>query len=260
MAGLRTVGAIVLTLVGLVPFHTDVTLMVAGAMAAMVATFAIKEKEVRGQAITLALGLPVALTAMSLAALLHTLVIAGDVFFVLLIFGAVYSRRFGDRGTALGLIGFQVYFVSLFVHATVPALPELYLTLGIAFACSAVVRFAVVPETPQRILGRLRAAFRARLAQLLATQLELLDAGPDELDKVLDDLRRHTARLHEAALMIQDRLEEGTRDASAAGLVQRRVAEAEIAAERLGMLILNARSAERADTLTMHLPHAPVPA
>ncbi|MET7799201.1 FUSC family protein [Streptomyces decoyicus] len=260
MAGLRTVGAIVLTLVGLAPLHTDVTLLVAGAMAAMVATFAIREKEVRGQAITLALGLPVALAAMSLAALLHTLVIAGDVFFVLLIFGAVYSRRFGDRGTALGLIGFQVYFVSLFVHATGPALPELYLTLGIAFACSAVVRFAVVPETPQRTLGRLRAAFRARLAQLLATQLELLDAGPDELDKVLDDLRRHTARLHEAALMIQGRLEEGTRDAAAAGLVQRRVADAEIAAERLGMLILNARSAERADTLTMHLPHAPVPA
>ncbi|SED39981.1 Uncharacterized membrane protein YccC [Streptomyces sp. 2112.3] len=259
-AGLRTVGAIVLTLVVLALLGTGVTLMVAGAMAAMVATFAIREKEVRGQAITLALGLPVALAAMSLAALLHTLVIAGDVFFVLLIFGAVYSRRFGDRGTALGLIGFQVYFVSLFVHATVPALPELYLTLAIALACSAVVRFAVVPETPQRTLGRLREAFRARFAQLLATQMELLDAGPEELDKVLDDLRRHTARLHEAALMIQGLLEEGTQSAAAAGLVQRRVADAEIAAERLGMLILNARSAERADTLTMHLPHAPVPA
>ncbi|MGW7575939.1 FUSC family protein [Streptomyces sp. NPDC054765] len=260
MAGLRTVGAIVLALVALALLRTGVTLMVAGAMAAMVATFAIREKEVRGQAVTLALGLPVALAAMSLAALLHAQVIGGDVFFVLLIFGAVYSRRFGDRGTALGLIGFQVYFVSLFVHATVPTLPVLCLTLGIAFACSAVVRFAVVPETPQRTLGRLREAFRARLAQLLATQMELLDAGPDDVDKVLDDLRRHTARLHEAALMIQGRLEEGTRDAAAAGLVQRRVADAEIAAERLGMLILNARSAERADTLTMHLPHAPVPA
>jgi len=259
-AGLRTVGAIVLTLVALALLHTGVTLMVAGAMAAMVATFAVKEKEVRGQAITLALGLPVALAAMSLAAVLHALVVPGDLSFVLLIFSAVYARRFGDRGTALGLIGFQVYFVSLLVHATVPTLPELYLTLGIAFACSAVVRFAVVPQTPQRTLDRLREAFRARLAQLLATQLELLDAGPDERDKVLDDLRRHTARLHEAALMIQGLLEEGTRDAAAARLVQRRVAEAEIAAERLGMLILNARSAERADTLTMHLPHAPVPA
>ncbi|MFJ3950408.1 FUSC family protein [Streptomyces libani] len=260
MAGLRTVGAIVLTLVVLALLHTDVTLMVAGAMTAMVSTFAIKEKEVRGQAVTLALGLPVALAAMSLGALLHTLVVAGDLFFVLLIFGAVYCRRFGDRGTALGLIGFQVYFVSLFVQATGPSLPDLYLTLGIAFGCSAVVRFAVVPETPTRTLRRLREAFRARLAQLLATQMELLDTDPDDLDKVLDDLRRHTARLHEAALMIQGHLEEGTRDAATAGLVQRRVADAEIAAERLGMLILNARSAERADTITMHLPHAPVPA
>ncbi|MFC9677825.1 MULTISPECIES: FUSC family protein [unclassified Streptomyces] len=259
MAGLRTVGAIALTLAVLAALHTDVTHMVAGAMAAMVATFAIREKDVRGQAVTLALGLPVALAAVSLAALLHNMVIAGDLFFIALIFGAVYSRRFGDRGTALGLIGFQIYFVSLFVSATVSSLPLLYATLAIAFACSAVVRFAVVPETPERVLGRLRDAFRARLAQLVDTQAELLDAEPDQLEKVLDDLRRGTARLHETALMIQGRLEEGTRDPATAALVQRRVADAEIAAERLGVLLLNARSAERADTLTLHLPHAPVP-
>lgn len=259
MAGLRTVGAIALTLAVLAALHTDVTHMVAGAMAAMVATFAIREKDVRGQAVTLALGLPVALAAVSLAALLHNMVVAGDLFFIVLIFGAVYSRRFGDRGTALGLIGFQIYFVSLFVSATVSSLPLLYGTLAIAFACSAVVRFAVVPETPERVLGRLRDAFRARLAQLVDTQAELLDAEPDQLEKVLDDLRRGTARLHETALMIQGRLEEGTRDPATAALVQRRVADAEIAAERLGVLLLNARSAERADTLTLHLPHAPVP-
>ncbi|MFE2989111.1 FUSC family protein [Streptomyces sp. NPDC059262] len=259
MAGLRTVGAIALTLAVLAALHTDVTHMVAGSMAAMVATFAIREKDVRGQAVTLALGLPVALAAVSLAALLHNMVIAGDLFFIVLIFGAVYSRRFGDRGTALGLIGFQIYFVSLFVSATVSSLPLLYGTLAVAFACSAVVRFAVVPETPERVLGRLRDAFRARLAQLVDTQAELLDAEPDQLEKVLDDLRRGTARLHETALMIQGRLEEGTRDPATASLVQRRVADAEIAAERLGVLLLNARSAERADTLTLHLPHAPVP-
>ncbi|WP_310727386.1 FUSC family protein [Streptomyces sp. N2A] len=259
MAGLRTVGAILVTLVVLALLHTGVPLMVAGAMTAMVATFAIREKEVRGQAITLALGLPVALATMTLGALLHADVIAGDLSFLALIFGAVYSRRFGDRGTALGLIGFQVYFVSLFVRATVPALPQLALTLAVAFACSAVVRFTVVPETPQRTLARLRAAFRARLAQLVATHLALMDAEPGQLDDVLDDLRRDTARLHEAALMIQGRLEEGTPDEATAGLLQRRVADAEIAAERLGMLLLNARSAERADTLTLHLPHAALP-
>ncbi|MEV4233251.1 FUSC family protein, partial [Streptomyces bobili] len=43
------------------------------------------------------------------------------------------------------------------------------------------------------------------------------------------------------------------------GGVPRGVADAEIAAERLGLLLLTARSAERADTLTLHLPGAPVP-
>ncbi len=260
MAGVRTVAAIGLALAVLALLGTDVTHMVAGAMTAMVATFAIREKDVRGQAVTLALGLPTALAAMTLGALLHSLVVIGDAFFVALIFGAVYSRRFGDRGTALGLIGFQVYFVSLFVNASVDQLPLLFGTSAIAFGCSAVARFALVPETPQRVLGRLRDAFRARLAQLVDAQTQLLDAPPEDLDDVLDDLRRHTARLHEAALLIQGRLEDGARDDAAAALIQRRVADAEVAAERLGMLLLTARSAERADTLTLHLPGAPVPA
>ncbi|MHC5260210.1 FUSC family protein [Streptomyces sp. UC4497] len=260
MAGLRIVAAIGLTLAALALLGTDVTHMVAGAMAAMVSTFAIREKNLRGQAITLAWGFPVALAAVALGALLHSKVIAGDLFFIALIFGAVYFRRFGDRGTALGLMGFQVYFVSLFVNATPDQLPVLAGTLAVAFACSAVARFALVPETPQRVLDRLRGAFRARLAQLVTAQTRLLDAAPEDLDDVLNDLRHHTSRLHETALMIQGRLEDGAGDAATASLIQRRIADAEISAERLGMLLLNARSAERADTLTLHLPHAPAPA
>ncbi|MGW0818626.1 FUSC family protein [Streptomyces viridiviolaceus] len=258
-AGLRTVGAIALALAVLAVFGADVTHLVAGAMAAMVATFAIREKQPGAQAVTLALGLPVALASVSLSALLRPHVVAGDAFFVVLIFCAVYGRRFGDRGTALGMIGFQVYFLSLFVGAEVSALPQLWGAIAVAFLCSAVVRFAVVPATPAGILQRLRQAFRARLAQLISAQMELLDAGPGEIDKVLEHLRDGTARLHETALMIQARLEEGTPDQSTARLVQRRVADAEIAAERLGLLLLTARSAERADTLTLHLPGAPAP-
>ncbi|WAZ26996.1 FUSC family protein [Streptomyces cinnabarinus] len=258
-AGLRTVGAIALTLVVLALAGADVPHLVAGAMAAMVSTFAVREKERGPQAVTLALGLPVALASVGLAALLHSHVVAGDLFFVALIFGAVYGRRFGDRGTALGMIGFQLYFVSLFVGATVSDLPELYGAVTTAVVCSAVVRFALVPETPAGTLERLRGAFRARFAQLVSAQLELLDAGPEEADRALENVREGTARLHETALMIQGRLEEGTADEGTARLVQRRVADAEIAAERLGLLLLTARSAENTDTLTLHLPGAPVP-
>ncbi|MEW2288278.1 FUSC family protein [Streptomyces sp. NPDC047841] len=258
-AGLRTVTAIALTLAVLAALNVPVPQLVAGAIAAMVATFAIREKQRAQQAVTLAFGLPVALASVSLGALLNQRVVAGDLFFVVLIFCAVYGRRFGDRGTALGLIGFQVYFLSLFVGATASVLPQLYGVICVAFACSAAARFALLPQTPAGTLDRLRRAFRARLGQLLATQAELLDAGPDEAEKVLEDLRTGTARLHETALLIQGRLEDGTSDPAVARLLQRRIADAEIAAERLGLLLLTARSAQRTDTLTLHLPGAPLP-
>jgi uncharacterized membrane protein YccC len=258
-AGLRTVTAIALTLAVLAPLRVPVPQLVAGAIAAMVSTFAIREKQRPAQAVTLALGLPVALASVTLGAVLNRWVVVGDLFFVALIFCAVYGRRFGDRGTALGLIGFQVYFLSLFVQATVRALPALYGAIALAFACSAAARFVLLPQTPAGTLDRLRRAFRARLGRLIATQTELLDAGPDDVEKVLEQLRTDTARLHETALMIQGRLEDGTSDEAVARLLQRRVAAAEIAAERLGLMLLTARSAERTDTLTLHLPGAPVP-
>ncbi|MEV5955691.1 FUSC family protein [Streptomyces sp. NPDC051987] len=258
-AGLRTVTSIALTLAVLAALRFDVSHLVAGAITAMVATFSIREKGRPQQAVTLTLGLPVALASMSLGALLNARVVTGDLFFVALIFCAVYGRRFGDRGTALGLIGFQIYFASLFVHATVPALPELYVTITVAFGCAALARFVLVRQTAAGILERLRRAFRARFAQLVAAQAELLDAGPDGLDRAVEEVRVRTARLHETALLIQGRLADGTSDEAVARLVQRRIADAEIAAERLGLLLLTARSAERADTLTLHLPGAPLP-
>jgi uncharacterized membrane protein YccC len=258
-AGLRTVFAIGLTLAALALLRVGVPQLVAGAISAMAATFAIREKERSRQAVTLALGLPVALASVSLSALLNSHVVAGDAFFVLLIFCAVYGRRFGDRGTALGLIGFQVYFLSLFVGATVPALPKLYGTIVLAFVFSAVVRFALVPVTPSGVLDRLRRAFRARLAQLITAQVALFDADPEDREKALDEARRRTAALHETAIMIQGRLEQGTSDEAVARLVQRRIADAEIAAERLSLLLLTAIGAKRADTLTLYLPGAPLP-
>ncbi|WP_026252646.1 FUSC family protein [Streptomyces sp. PsTaAH-124] len=258
-AGSRTAGSIALTLAVLTALRVPVPHLVAGAIASMAATFAIREKQRSQQALTLALGLPVALASVTLGALLNSRVIAGDLFFVVLIFCAVYSRRFGDRGNALGLIGFQIYFMSLFVGATGHTLPALFGVVTIAFAASALVRFVIVYETPAGVLLRLREAFRVRLAQLVSAQLELLDAGPEDADKALEAVREGTARLHETALMIQGRLEQGTSDESVARLVQRRIAGAEISAERLGLLLLTARSSERTDTLTLHLPGAPVP-
>ncbi|GAA4966105.1 FUSC family protein [Streptomyces heliomycini] len=235
-AGLRTVGAVALTLAVLAPAGSDITHLVAGAMAAMVATFSIRERRRDAQAVTLAVGLPVALVSVSL--------------------GRGAQRPGRRRGRLLRrphlLRGLRPPVRRPRDRARADRLPGLLpcpvrrrLRLRAAGAVGRpdrrvrVQRAGAVRRRPRDATGtlaRLRQAFRARLGRLVSAYLALLDAGPDEVDKALEDVREGNARLHETALMIQSRLEEGTPDESSARLVQRRIADAEIAAERLGLL------------------------
>ncbi|MGA5699062.1 FUSC family protein [Peterkaempfera bronchialis] len=260
-----TVGGIVVTLALLAALHAPVTLLVVGAVATMASSFAITEPRLRDQAVTHALGLPAALLSVVLAALLVSHRVIADLVFIALIFGAVYIRRFGKRGTALGMIAFQLFFVSQFVQAGPGMLPQLCGAVAVAFASGALVRFGILRTDPERTLERLQRAFRVRLGRVLDVLAEVAAPGLSAPlpDRAVADLHRSTARLHECALMIQSRLEAGTPDARTAALVQRRVAEAEIATERLGILLLRALEPAGQDadyTLTLHLPgHLPAP-
>ena len=239
---LTTVGAILLTLLILSLLHATVSLLVVGAMGALLASFAISDKRPRDQAVTLALGLPLALAVMTLGAELYTVRAAADAVFVGLIFVAVYIRRFGPRGTGLGLIGFQTFFVSQFAHVDTALLPKTCGVLAIGFCSSALVRFGLVRATPERTLGRLRHAFRARLAACLDAMIDLATASPGSqaADAAESALHRSTVRLHQCALMIQSRLEDSAQDDAVISALERRLAEAEIAAERLGRLLARA--------------------
>jgi uncharacterized membrane protein YccC len=239
---LTTVGAILLTLLILSLLHTTVSLLVVGAMGALVASFTISDKRPRDQAVTLALGLPLALAVVTLGAELYTVRAAADAVFVVLIFAAVYIRRFGPRGTGLGLISFQTFFVSQFAHVDTALLPKTYGVLAIGFCSSALVRFGLVRATPERTLNRLRHSFRARLAACLDAMIDLAVASPGSqtADAAEAALHRSTVRLHQCALMIQSRLEDSAQDDAVISALERRLAEAEIAAERLGRLLARA--------------------
>ncbi|HEV2638706.1 MAG TPA: FUSC family protein [Actinocrinis sp.] len=250
-----TVGSILVVLLVLALFDTPETLLVAGALSAMSASFAISDPRPRDQAVTLAWGLAVAAAVVTAGAELVTVRAAADVAFVLVIFFAVYARRYGPRGTGLGVIGFQLYFVSQFTHADPATLPRLYAVLVLAFASAAVARFGLVRATPERVLGRLGRAFRSRLAALVeavAEVAELAGQAPAQsqaaAEAAADALRKRSARLHECALMIQARLEVSVPDEQTATLIEHRVAEAEIAAERLGRLVLRAHPSWTAGT------------
>ncbi|MFE1521234.1 FUSC family protein [[Kitasatospora] papulosa] len=256
LSALSTVCAAGLTLGILAALDASVPTLVAGALTAMVTTVAVTEPRPRDQALTLATGVPDALSVMAVGSALAPYRVAADVVFVLLIFAALYIRRSGPRATTLGIFAFQLFFVTQFIDARVKQLPQLFLAVLVAFGSSALIRFAVLRSTPGRTLDRLLRAFGLRLVLVLDALIEVAEQGPQakRAERAADDLRRRTAHLHAGALMIQNRLGSGTPDERTATALQRRVAEAETAVERLAVLVLRALwPGADVDTLTRHL-------
>ncbi|GGR85973.1 membrane protein [Streptomyces aureoverticillatus] len=255
LSALSTICAVLLTLGVMAALDAPVPILVTGALTAMVSTAAVTEPRPCDQALTLATGVPVALAVMAVGSALAPNRVAADVVFVLLIFAAIYIRRLGPRATTLGVFAFQLFFVTQFVETRVEQLPQLFLAVLVAFGSSALVRFALLRSPPGRTLARLRRAFGLRLAPVLDALIHVAEGGPEapRAERAVGDLLRHTARLHTAAMMIQNQLGTGTPGERTASAIQRRVAEAETAAERLAVLVLRVLwPGADVDTLTPH--------
>lgn len=250
-----TVCAVLLTLGVLAALHAPIPILVTGALTATVSTVAVTEPRPRDQAVTLAAGAPVTLAIMTIGTVLRPYRVAADAVFVLLIFSAIWIRRLGPRATSLGVFAFQIFFVTQFAETRVEQLPQLSLAVLVAFGSSALIRFAVLRSPPERTLARLQRAFRVRLAQVLAALIEVAECGPGapRAERAVDVLHRYVARLHTGALMIQTRLGTGPPDERTAAAIRRRVTEAEMAVERLAILVLRVlRPGADVDTLTRY--------
>lgn len=144
-------------------FDEPITVALLGVVIAMLSSAAVNDPDPRQQRIAmLSMPLPAA-AAVTLGALLAPHKVVGDVVFVAIMFTAVYIRRFGSRGMALGMVAFISYFFSLFLGATVSMLPWLIIALVIGTACSFVMRTYVLRDHPERTLRRtLRGCARSR--------------------------------------------------------------------------------------------------
>lgn len=224
-----------------------------GVVIAMLSSAAVNDPDPRQQRLTMLL-LPLPATAaVTLGALLAPHKIAGDVVFVAVMFTAVYVRRFGSRGMALGMVAFMAYFFSLFLGATVSMLPWLIAALVIGTACSFVMRTYVLRERPERVLALTLRALRARTGAIVATVRGALAAG--ELDeRSRRRLRGGVARLGETALLAESQLEQADVERLWPALDQDelilRLFDSELAAESL------ASAAEHADFVPSELTAA----
>jgi uncharacterized membrane protein YgaE (UPF0421/DUF939 family) len=187
--------------------HQPLTVALLGVLITMVAGRAVNEPDPQRQKLTMALlPLPAAL-AITAGALLASHQLVADVVFVVIVYGAVYARRFGPRGRALGLVAFMAYFFTLYLRATTAELPWLIGAVLVGTVCSFVMTAWVLPDRPEGVLRATVRALRARMAIVIDTTAELVQAG--QLDERQGRrLRLRTVGLNETALMVQSQIED----------------------------------------------------
>lgn len=235
--------SLVLAMVALLAFTRaagqPITVAMLGTIAAMQSAAAVKDKRQRSRVITTLLLFLPAVGAVTLAAVLSQFGKIADVGFIAVLFCAVWVRRFGPRGNALGMLAFICYFFGLFLRASPSQIPILAVAIAVGLGASLFVRTVVFPDRPRAEMRRLVRALRNASTSLLDVATE-----PDEYD--LATLRRRLDRLGETALMIDDWLD---RHDAAQSLsvtsedLAMRVFDAQIAMEQLASLIWQLGSA-----------------
>lgn len=189
------------------------TVALFGAVITMVASRSVNEPDPRTQRITMAL-LPIpAGLSITAAALLSPHPLVTDAVFVVVVFVAVYIRRFGARGQALGMVAFMAYFFALYLRAGLHELPYMLCAVAVGTLSTFLMTTYVLPDRPERVLRATIRSLRARMALVVDTAAELLRA--DRLDeRRRRRMRARIARLNDTALMVQDRIEDKSNPAA----------------------------------------------
>jgi uncharacterized membrane protein YccC len=163
----------------------------------MVGPFVMRDATSRQRGITLLLLLPPAAVAVTASSLLHDYPPSGEVWFLALVFvGALLQARH-PRALGLGLIAVIMTYVGLYLRLPPATLPAQLASLAIAAACIGTVCLVVLPLRPVATLRRAVRSVQRRAGRVLREAADAADPGP---------LRRHLARLNEAALAAEDQL------------------------------------------------------
>jgi hypothetical protein len=155
----------------------------------------------------------------------------GAVGFLVVCFPAIWVRRYGPRGFALGTMALFMTFFAVFLKLEVRWLPQALLAIAVGGTVAWLVRFFVVTDAPHGVLAAARVTFGARMRLLRQT---LQTGGSDRRDP-RKKVREELVALDAAALSI-DRLVAGEAfelDESARWSVRRALLENELAAGRL---------------------------
>jgi hypothetical protein len=117
--------------------------------------------------------------------------------FVVVMFAAVFVRRFGIPFFYYGLMTWMGYFFATFLHATGGLLPDVMVAVLIAGAWVLLLSLTILRISPANTLARTRRAFDSRaraVARVCTTLLEAEVTEPAPADRRLRKVRAGCAR------------------------------------------------------------------
>ncbi|MDP9885889.1 uncharacterized membrane protein YgaE (UPF0421/DUF939 family) [Sinomonas atrocyanea] len=180
-----------------------VVFMLLSSVVAMIGTNALVDHRIRANAITAAhfpLAMGAGITAGTLLAPNHVASLVG---FVVVMFLAVWMRRFGLGYFFYGFMLWNGYFFASFLKTTLPALPAMFVAIIVATAVVLLLSCTVFRRHPHRTLAAVFRSMSARQRGLARACIALLESDPGSpgAERASLAIFRARAQVTEAALM-----------------------------------------------------------
>ena len=197
-------GALTLALAKLLGTVTDVGLgdQMLGFIISLYLTAFARDATPAAQRVTMLLAILPAVAIGTLAAMVLPVRWLTDAGLVVVLTVTAYFAGRGPRAMALGMVGLLAYIVSVLGHATIHEFPVRVAVVVLAVAIALAVRETLWSERPPRVLKRIDAAMRRRIATMIARMDAALDQGSWPLG-ARRWLREAIQRLDEATVLAE---------------------------------------------------------
>jgi hypothetical protein len=129
--------------------------------------------------------------------------VAADGAFLVVIFAAVYVRRFGPRWFAIGMIAFMAYFMGDYLKPHPSEIGWMALAAALALLATHIVATLLLPDDPERDFRRALTTIDGRINLILRA---LIEPGGERQDT----LPAHLSELHDAVLMAEGFIPQGS--------------------------------------------------
>ena len=184
------------------PYGDPVLLAIVGGEVAMMTSASVADPSLGAQRITLLLCVIASAAAIILATLVAPVPWLAIVVLCVLVFVVVYMRRFGPRGSAVGLLAFMGYFLALYVGAKASQLRGMLGAILTGGVVAYVVHFWIVREHAERVRQAVLRSFAARVL-LLLDQVAIDAESAGRSSRRARRIRRATGRVGEVALALE---------------------------------------------------------